>query len=265
MRKNQLPFLFILLLGSLLLLVGCEIPSPNAEAPVPVNPDSVPSQNLVPTQSAEDMTDGSSMADDATSEDGATETGGEGGDAAGEGETGESPPVAGDAGGTDGTNSEGATNAAAGEQPAAGGDGGAAATDNGAPADTAQQTPTETPREPWNYAVQPGDTFGSIAERNGISMDELQAANNLTNIHSLDVGQVLVIPVPGVPVEQPAAAEQTETQPQAEETVHVVVFGDTLYSIGQRYGFTVEELQVHNGILDATRIDIGQEIRIPAR
>lgn len=262
MRKNQLPFLLILLLGSLLLLVGCEIPSPNAEAPVPVNPDSVPSQNLVPTQSADDTTDGALMTDGALDEGDAAEAGSESGDgAAGADQTDANPAAAGDAG----SGTDGGTEAVTVEQPAAGTDGGTQAADGGTPADTAQQSPTETPREPWNYAVQPGDTFGSIAERNGLTMDELQAANNLINIHSLDVGQVLVIPIPGVPVEQPAAAEQTETQPPAGETVHVVVFGDTLYSIGQRYGFTVEELQVHNGILDATRIDIGQEIRIPAR
>jgi LasA protease len=44
------------------------------------------------------------------------------------------------------------------------------------------------------YVVQPGDTFNLIAERNGVSPNDLQALNNLANVDLLSVGQVLQLP-----------------------------------------------------------------------
>lgn len=44
------------------------------------------------------------------------------------------------------------------------------------------------------YAVQSGDTLGTIATRFGVSIDTLVAANALTNPDTLEVGQLLIIP-----------------------------------------------------------------------
>jgi stage VI sporulation protein D len=44
------------------------------------------------------------------------------------------------------------------------------------------------------YVVQAGDTLSAIAERFGVTVDELVAANNLTDPNVLQVGQTLVIP-----------------------------------------------------------------------
>ena len=51
-----------------------------------------------------------------------------------------------------------------------------------------------------NYIVQPGDTFGLIANRYGVSLDAIAEASSLSNINILSVGQELVIPPPD-PVE----------------------------------------------------------------
>lgn len=45
------------------------------------------------------------------------------------------------------------------------------------------------------------------------------------------------------------------------EGVHVVVYGDTLSTIAERYGVTVVYLSVLNGISDPSKIGIGQHIR----
>lgn len=50
--------------------------------------------------------------------------------------------------------------------------------------------------EPEEYVVQPGDTLGIIAQRYGVSLEELIAANQLPNPNLLEVGQMLTIPVP---------------------------------------------------------------------
>ncbi len=44
------------------------------------------------------------------------------------------------------------------------------------------------------YEVQPGDTLSAIAERLGVSLEALIAANHLTDPNRLDVGQVLTVP-----------------------------------------------------------------------
>jgi murein DD-endopeptidase MepM/ murein hydrolase activator NlpD len=50
--------------------------------------------------------------------------------------------------------------------------------------------------EPDQYAVQPGDTLGIIAQRYGVSLEELIKANDLIDPNILHVGQVVTVPVP---------------------------------------------------------------------
>lgn len=65
-------------------------------------------------------------------------------------------------------------------------------------------------------------------------------------------------------VPQFAYADDTiETADTSTEVVHVVRSGDTLFRIALRYGVTVNDLVQHNGITNASRIAIGQEIKIP--
>jgi lipoprotein YgeR len=49
----------------------------------------------------------------------------------------------------------------------------------------------------------------------------------------------------------------------AQETVHRVQPGETLYALSRQYGIPPETLQEYNGIADPRRISVGQEIRIP--
>lgn len=52
--------------------------------------------------------------------------------------------------------------------------------------------PTPTPA--GLYVVQNGDTLGSLAEDFGTTVDEIMAANGLTNPNAIQVGQTLIIP-----------------------------------------------------------------------
>ncbi|MGB9739429.1 LysM peptidoglycan-binding domain-containing protein [Chloroflexus sp.] len=51
-----------------------------------------------------------------------------------------------------------------------------------------------TPTVAALYVVQAGDTLSTIAERFGVTVDELVAANNLTDPNFLQPGQTLLIP-----------------------------------------------------------------------
>ena len=49
----------------------------------------------------------------------------------------------------------------------------------------------------------------------------------------------------------------------AEDTIHVVAQGETAYSISRTYKITPDELMKYNGIIDATKLQVGQRLRIP--
>jgi LysM repeat protein len=119
-----------------------------------------------------------------------------------------------------------------------------------------EETEPESLQPGGTYVVQAGDTLFRIAQRYGITVEALARANNITNINRLDIGTVLTIPGPG---DVPPAPEP------GEEQIHVVQAGETLFRIALRYGVTVEELASYNDIADPARIDVGQQIRIPAR
>lgn len=46
------------------------------------------------------------------------------------------------------------------------------------------------------YVVQRGDTLYRIAQRYGVSVPDLSAANNIYNVHQIQAGQILIIPAP---------------------------------------------------------------------
>jgi len=45
--------------------------------------------------------------------------------------------------------------------------------------------------------------------------------------------------------------------------IHVVQAGESLWSISQQYGITVEDLIMANDLIDPSRLRVGDELRIP--
>jgi LasA protease len=50
--------------------------------------------------------------------------------------------------------------------------------------------------EPEQYVIQAGDILGAIAERYGVTVEEIAEASGIANIHVLEIGQMLTIPAP---------------------------------------------------------------------
>jgi LysM repeat protein len=136
-----------------------------------------------------------------------------------------------------------------------------------------------------------------------VKVSDLEKENEITSLSMLRVGQVLKIPsgakttsapastktattTPAKPaattttaVEKPAAAKPatpatttaaTSTdQPGAHGTVtgdtYVVVKGDNPYSIAKKLHVSYNDLLNANDIKDATKIQIGQKLKIPAK
>ncbi|HXF61238.1 MAG TPA: LysM domain-containing protein, partial [Caldilineaceae bacterium] len=58
------------------------------------------------------------------------------------------------------------------------------------------------PAAETTYTVAPGDTLFLIAQRFGVPLETLIAANGITNPDVIEVGQVLVIPTGAAPAPQ---------------------------------------------------------------
>ncbi len=90
-------------------------------------------------------------------------------------------------------------------QPPLVGGGASQATPQTQPSIQATATPTL-------YEVKGGDTLGSIALEFDVPVDDIMVANGLTDPNTLDVGQILVIPVGGLP--QQTATPEALTNPE---------------------------------------------------
>ena len=93
-----------------------------------------------------------------------------------------------------------------------------------------------------DYRVVSGDTLYSIANRYGVSVDELKRINNLPN-NNLSISQVIKVPV-------------------LDTTVYIVKSGDTLYSIAREYNVTPNDIMSFNN-LTSNLLSIGQVLNIP--
>ena len=123
--------------------------------------------------------------------------------------------------------------------------------------------------------VRPGDTVYSIARRNGTNVPRLAAANRLRPPYTISSGQRLIIPTVQADYTQTgsiAPARQAVQQPRPtyqppvrQGQVVTAQAGDTLYSIGRRYGVHVNELARINRIPPPYNIRLGQRIQIPGR
>lgn len=93
-----------------------------------------------------------------------------------------------------------------------------------------------------SYTTKAGDTADSVAAQNGISVDTLKWANNLTT-SALREGTVLsILPTDGV--------------------LYAVKNGDTLQSISEKYGVDQTRVVLYND-LDVSGLTSGQKIILP--
>ena len=97
------------------------------------------------------------------------------------------------------------------------------------------ETPTPTPAIPLVHTVQEGETLTYIAEQYGVTIEEIQAVNNLADSDVLAVGQLLTIP---------------GGEGEAVATAYTAQGGDTLAGIAAMFNTTPEEIAATNRLIN---------------
>ena len=149
-----------------------------------------------------------------------------------------------------------------------------------------QQTgATPTPRPECEYTVVAGDTLFRIAQKLGVTLVQLRAANPpVANTDIIRVGQRLVIPdceesettisrpanvatsTPsggGISVVVPADGSNVDRGILSANQEYVVQAGDTLSRIATRFNTTVQAIVNANNLTNPNQLSVGQRLIIP--
>jgi LysM repeat protein len=108
------------------------------------------------------------------------------------------------------------------------------------------------------HRVREGETLVSIAALYGVTVEEIQAANNLAD-ELIRIGDELIVPVT-IPASQATSGSTVESRFE-----YTVQAGDTIISIANRFGSTVEEIVVVNSLTANDFIRPGDVLMIPVR
>ena len=109
------------------------------------------------------------------------------------------------------------------------------------------------------YRVLEGDTLSEIAERYGMTVEELAEANGIVDPNYILSGRVLLIPGGAA---GHAAIAQRGGQTSGGVT-YVIRFGDTLSEIAERFGVPAVAIVMANGLADPHFIVEGVTLTIP--
>ncbi|HXB15991.1 MAG TPA: LysM peptidoglycan-binding domain-containing protein [Solirubrobacteraceae bacterium] len=143
-----------------------------------------------------------------------------------------------------------------------------------------------SPASAFNHVVAPGESLSSVAATDGVTVEELAAANGLSGEAQLVAGSDLTIPAQGSEAGEPGGEATGAGEPGGEATGagepgsdappteaaqsspsagggYLVEPGDTLSSIAARDGTTVEALASANGLDPAGTLLSGTVLDLP--
>ena len=124
-------------------------------------------------------------------------------------------------------------------------------------------TETNTPEDTGNYqlhTVKQGETLFSISKEYHISAEDIKEANGLTG-NTINVGDVIKLPMDKVKKEQEEKPETNITPQEDKAVYHIVKPGETLYRIHVNYKVPISQLRKLNH-LKGNYIKVGQKLRI---
>jgi membrane-bound lytic murein transglycosylase D len=128
------------------------------------------------------------------------------------------------------------------------------------------------PGQSVTHRVRKGETLARIARRYGVSLSDLRRWNRLHGRSKLRIGQRLEVRAPPrasrsvVAAERPGARAARQPavggKPRGAGRTHRVTAGESLWSIAQKHGLTLQRLLELNGLRRRARLRIGQVIRL---
>lgn len=119
--------------------------------------------------------------------------------------------------------------------------------------------------------VEQGMTLYSISRANGLTVGQLANANNIAPPYTVSTGRVLRIPgVAQAKAPKPSFASQEQEEFASDEPVkkasggrHTVRGGETLFSLGRKYGVSPYAIADLNGLPHDQSLNVGQSLRMP--
>lgn len=110
------------------------------------------------------------------------------------------------------------------------------------------------------HEVKPGETLFSISAKYGVTVEELMQWNNLSST-SLKAGQLLILKrgIKSLGTDSLSGASENEIEKSVK--YHIVLKGETLYSISKIYNISVDSISIWNQLKN-NAIYVGQELLV---
>jgi murein DD-endopeptidase MepM/ murein hydrolase activator NlpD len=119
---------------------------------------------------------------------------------------------------------------------------------------------------PATVKVRKGDSLDAIADRLGVTVEQLKAANGLKR-NLIQPGDVLKNPKAKAAKASASVsrkgAKPVREEPEATPESYTVVHGDTIFSISKRFGVSMDALREANGLSRKAQIHTGQTLQLP--
>ena len=107
--------------------------------------------------------------------------------------------------------------------------------------------------------VKDGETLSEIADRHGMSVNELVRLNDLSNADHVETGSTLRVKASAVASSRSADGPSSYRKGASE---HVVQPGQNLSTIAEGYGVPMSRLVAINGLQDADHVEVGMRLRL---
>ena len=113
------------------------------------------------------------------------------------------------------------------------------------------------------HTIRTGDTLYGLGRAFGIPADLIARHNVGIDARRLRIGTKVFIPLLGDPRPEQLLAAEAPSVPLVLTGSYTIKMGDTLWSVSQRYGVTVEDLAAGNGMGINTILRPGAVLKVP--
>jgi LysM repeat protein len=107
--------------------------------------------------------------------------------------------------------------------------------------------------------VKDGETLSEIADRHGMTVNELMRLNDLSNANHVETGSTLRVKGSAVASSRSADGPSSYRKGASE---HVVQPGENLSNIAEGYGVPMGRLVAINGLQDPDHVEVGMRLRL---